>query len=285
MINFVQAEAECVYDMKKLHETVPKTQFLDYVNRFFDAIMKAVLEADKTSIQREYDFICKSIFLDLDINELTTNLYESFIELREFALKINVDSLADNINSLYNMGFEAPWILELGKWPETAKFVENFFRKTLGSEDFWLKIDELYQKSINLWEDISSTGQKELALILQYDITPFLEEFLNGLENLPGRKRVFSEFVRQFPSYFNQKQTFSRMNEKVCWFLKELHLMEFQAMKRVYGANNIFKKLTNIFFSNWPTEEVYPKSFDEFFQKLHAQVLTVISNIVGPCQN
>ena len=61
--------------------------------------------------------------------------------------------------------------------------------------------------------------------------------------------------------------------------------MEFHAMKRFYGGNNIFKKLTNIFFSNWPTEEVYPKSFDEFFQKLHAQVLTVINNIVGPCQN
>jgi len=300
--NAVLAEAECVYDMisesnSTLHETfsqvVSKEQFLDYVNRFYIAITNAIIDADKTTqfLQREYDFVWNSLFLDLDINKLTTNFYGSFLEFRKIALNVDMDALARNITSLVNMFLGAVRKMELGKFPEMERFVDNLLRKTLGSEDFWLKIDELYQKSLNEWEETYSNRQKDLASTLQYEIIPFFEEILYGLENIPENESVlkktvgFSEYVRYLPFFFDQKQTISRMNGNVCWVLNELYLMDFQTMKRIYGDNNIFKMLNNICFSNWPAGEEYPKSFDDFFEKMHALTLTVINNIVGPCQS
>ena len=77
----------------------------------------------------------------MDINELTTNFYGSFLAFRKIALKVDIDALAININKIGDMIFKAGWkFLVALDWPEMERFVDNLIRQTFGSEDFWLKI-------------------------------------------------------------------------------------------------------------------------------------------------
>jgi len=296
-------EANCLYDAipsgsstveQTLSELVPKEMYLDYVKRIIIAVENAVKNSDKTTqfIQREIDFVWNSLFLDMDINELTTNFYGSFLAFRKIALKVDIDALAININKIGDMIFKAGWkFLVALDWPEMERFVDNLIRKTFGSEDFWLKIDNFYQNGINELEDEYEIRRNDLTFYIEHMIKPFMKESLNVLENIPENEIVldkkigFVTYLRYLPSYFDQKNSVSRMNEKICWILREQKLMDFQNLKNGFGNNDTIKMFIEIFFANWPAGENYPKSFDDFFEKIHALLLTVIYNIVGPCQN
>jgi len=297
----VLAEAECFYDNissnnstveQTFSELVPKEMYMDYVERFYNAIINAVKNFDKSTqfVQREYDFFWNSLFTDLDINKLTTNFYGSFLEFRKIALNVDIDALALKINEIINMFGLAAWKTYKGEWPEMERFVDNLLRKTLGSEDFWLEIDDLYQMGINVWEEEYYKRQKDLAFTIEHKIKPFMKELLNILENLPENESVldkkigFGTYLRYLPSYFDQKNALSRMNEDICWILKEQKLVDFQTLKSFYGNGDAIKMFNEICFSNWPAGEEYPKSFDDFFEKIHALLLTMTNDIIGPCQ-
>ena len=74
------------------------------------------------------------------------------------------------------------------------------------------------------------------------------------------------------------------MNEDICWILKEQKLVDFQTLKSFYGNGDAIKMFNEICFLNWPAGEEYPKSFDDFFEKIHALLLTMTNDIIGPCQ-
>ena len=149
---------------------------MDYVQRFYNAIINAVKNFDKSTqfVQREYDFFWNSLFTDLDINKLTTNFYGSFLEFRKIALNVDIDGLALKINEIINMFGLAAWKTYKGEWPEMEQFVDNLLRKTLGSEDFWMEIGKpklnYYNLTLNLTLEIIKNSFKIIFYLLKVQI-------------------------------------------------------------------------------------------------------------------
>ena len=74
-----------------------------------------------------------------DFQELPKSM-RMMMKAREVLLKIDVEAEIENLNEIHYTIAQSVWKLKTGQWPEMAKFVDNFFRKTYGSREFWVRL-------------------------------------------------------------------------------------------------------------------------------------------------
>ena len=72
------------------------------------------------------------------------------------------------------------------------------------------------------------------------------------------------------------------MNRDFCsirWYADE----DYSAVKNEISNNDFTAQLTDLFFSNWPEKEIFPVSFDTFFERLFKMSMFVSKTITGLC--
>ena len=151
-LDVISSQASCLYDIldarnssasRVFIKNIQKEKFVLFVTEFVETLKKLV-KSEKTvwMVQMFYKTL-KSKVKSCDYDSLATELYSTIIKTRNILLNVDVEGLFELLDELYGTFFESVWKLKTGQWPELAKFVDNFFRKTYGSREFWVRLGTL----------------------------------------------------------------------------------------------------------------------------------------------
>ena len=151
-LDFVASQASCLYDILEVRNSsasrvfiknVEKEKFVLFVMEFVETL-KTLLTSEKTvpSVQMFYKTL-KSKIKSYDYDSLSTEIYSTFLKGRNLLVNVDIEGLFENLNEVHFSIAESVWKLKTGQWPEMAKFVDNFFRKTYGSREFWVRLGTL----------------------------------------------------------------------------------------------------------------------------------------------
>ena len=121
-----------------------KEKFVLFVTEISETLEK-VLMSEKTvpMIQMFYKTL-KSKIKSYDYNSLFVKLYSSFLQTRQLLLKIDILAEIENLNDIHFILAETVWKLKTGQSPEIAEFLDNFFRNTYGSREFWVRLGTFF---------------------------------------------------------------------------------------------------------------------------------------------
>ena len=148
-LDFVASQACCFYDILEVRNSsasrvfiknVEKEKFVLFVMEFVETL-KTLLTSEKTvpMVQMFYKTL-KSKIKSYDYDSLSTEIYSTFLKGRNLLVNVDIEGLFENLNEVHFDIAESVWKLKTGQWPEMAKFVDNFFRKTYGSREFWVRL-------------------------------------------------------------------------------------------------------------------------------------------------
>ena len=151
-LDFVASQACCFYDILEVRNSsasrvfiknVEKEKFVLFVTEFVETL-KTLLTSEKTvpSVQMFYKTL-KSKIKSYDYDSLSTEIYSTFLKGRNLLVNVDIEGLFENLNEVHFSIAESVWKLKTGQWPEMAKFVDNFFVKTYGSREFWVRLGTL----------------------------------------------------------------------------------------------------------------------------------------------
>ena len=125
-------------------KNVEKEKFVLFVNELVETLQKLVMSEKTVGMVQMLYKTLKSKIKSCDYDSLSTEMYSTFIKTRNILLKVDIEALFEHLNEIHFTIAESIWKLKTGQWPELAKFVDNFFRKTYGSRDFWVRLGTLF---------------------------------------------------------------------------------------------------------------------------------------------
>ena len=148
----ISSQASCFYDIldarnssmsRAFIKNVEKEKFVLFVNELVETLQKLVMSEKTVGMVQMLYKTLKSKIKSCDYDSLSTEMYSTFIKTRNILLKVDIEALFEHLNEVHFTIAESIWKLKTGQWPELAKFVDNFFRKTYGSREFWVRLGTL----------------------------------------------------------------------------------------------------------------------------------------------
>ena len=152
-LDMISSQASCLYDILEARDSsmsrvfiknVEKEKFVLFVAEFVETLKKLVMSEKTVGMIQMFYKTMKSKVKSCDYDTLSVEMYSTFIKMRNLLLKVDIDGLFENVNEIHFAIAESVWKLKTGQWPELAKFVDNFFRKTYGSREFWVRLGTFY---------------------------------------------------------------------------------------------------------------------------------------------
>ena len=151
-LDMISSQASCLYDILEARNSsasrvfiknVEKEHFVLFVTEFAGTLKKLVMSEKTVGMIQMFYKMLKSKIKSYDHDSLSTEMYSTFIKARNLLLKVDIEGLFEHLNDIHYTIAESVWKLKTGQWPELAKFVDNFFRKTYGSREFWVRLGTL----------------------------------------------------------------------------------------------------------------------------------------------
>ena len=148
----ISSQASCVYDILEARNSstsrvfvknVEKEKFVLFVTELVETLEKLVISEKTVGMIQMFYKTLKSKIKSYNYDSLSTEMYSTFIKARNLLLKVDIEGLFEHLNDIHYTIAESVWKLKTGQWPELAKFVDNFFRKTYGSREFWVRLGTL----------------------------------------------------------------------------------------------------------------------------------------------
>ena len=151
-IYFISSQAPCLYDALQARnsslsriftENVKKDKFLNFVEELSESLEKLVRSDKAVCMVQTFYKTLKSHMKSLEHNSLAAEVYLMFLRARKVLLNINIEKVFEHLNDIHFTLEVSFWKVQTGQWPEMAKFVDNFFRLTVGSREFWNRLGTL----------------------------------------------------------------------------------------------------------------------------------------------
>jgi len=296
-LDMISSQASCLYDILEARDSsmsrvfiknVEKEKFVLFVAEFVETLKKLVMSEKTVGMIQMFYKTMKSKVKSCDYDTLSVEMYSTFIKMRNLLLKVDIDGLFENVNEIHFAIAESVWKLKTGQWPELAKFVDNFFRKTYGSREFWVRLDEYYHESVEAMRRTYIERQKEFENLLTDEIIPFFQSLKLMLNRISQGDKELIDNIFDYIDFDvielnNYVRNMIDRNFLSCW--TRLHGMsDYDEMKNEVMACPDVQYLNTLIFSNWPPAEVFPPSFEEFAQKLHRTFWLAMSSVFGSCQ-
>ena len=151
-LDMISSQVSCLYDIldarnssatRVFIKNVEKEHFVLFVSEFVETLRQLVMSEKTVPMVQMFYKTLKSKVKSCDYDSLSTEMYSTFIKTRNLLLNVDIEGLFEHLNEVVFTFFESVWKLKTGQWPELAQFVDNFFRKTYGSREFWVRLGTL----------------------------------------------------------------------------------------------------------------------------------------------
>jgi len=279
--------------------------FERYVGPLSNAV-RNVLESRETieMIQLIYE-LTKSEIRAIDYNSLQPTLYYFVLQLKTVLMKPDIKELYATLNQTDYFIKESFWKYETGRWPEMDTFNYNFMRETLGKEEFWDRlpqqfIPEMVKETIpmmrdelknwleeNDFDDLADINMEEAADTFFEKLTSIMEMVADGdeaslhqlFEDIRGSK--WDEIVISYIETIADKLTSCNLATLAS------HLPSYDDIKSTITNNDFLQPIKTLLFNDWPQDEIYPESIDDFVGRIYDTRHSIFEAIFGkrPCDD
>ena len=291
----------CFYDKLSRSKATPyktfvanvsKERFLKFTNKMAQELKKLIKSEKTEQIVTKLMSSMKSKLLTIDTDKLTSKAYLVFLRTRSLVLGVDVEKVFEDLNEVHLLISKGIWQTYTGQWPAMVEFITNFFKFTFASEKFWLRVDTLYHQQVDQQKRFYQERQKSLESKMTDDILPFFRSLLEFMVDIREGKRTFiDDFISDL-----EKIDLNEMLSKHLTYLVDtlsrqylscytaLHgKPDFNLLAEAAQENDVAKAIKKLVFADWPKDEILPKGFDDFVEKLEQGILLVVSSSLGSC--
>ena len=160
--------------------------------------------------------------------------------------------------------------------------------------EFWWRVEALYREQLQISKKFYEDRTKLLQSNLIDDILPFFRAFLDFMVQLGEGKKTF---VDDYMSYLEKVDLDANIGEYM-YSLQAIiskHFLscytalwgkpDFALLAAAAEENTVVKSLKDLVFTNWPKDEILPKGFEEFVEKLTDEIMLITYSSLGACKD
>merc|ERR1711953_93131 len=257
---------------------------LEMFNRYFKRYvgdisksLKKVLESEYTleMVQLAYE-LTKSEIRAINYNHLQPTLNYFVLQLKTVLMKPDIKELWTTLNQTDHFVQESFWKFNTGRWPEMATFVDNLLRRTVGSIVFWDRltgpfIPEMKNEALEIVDDF------------KYELPDInLDTFFETLTSIifmiaDGDEASIRQIFKDIRG--------SKWDETVTSYIE----ITAEDIKYTITIRHPFflQPIKTLLFNEWPQDEIYPASIEDFVRGLYYTRHAIFSAIFGrrPCDD
>merc|ERR1719450_13578 len=295
-MQMIKSQIPCMYDAlverdssmsKMLTENIGREKFVQFVTEMTD-IISDLMTSEQTvpMIQMTYSTI-KSKIKSYDYNPLFSRLYFTFLQIRQILLKVDILAELENLNDIHYTLAHGLWKLKTGQFPELENFLDNFFRNTYGSRDFWVRLDVIYHEAVEMVRSMYVERQEQFETYMMNQTIPSLKALKLSMEKLAdGDSEPIMTYINSFecnlPELLDQMNNLISRKQLSC-MTRILGADDYEQMKVEMSEVPLLRSVRRLIFTDWPEDKVLTQGLDQLLGKIHRMVWLVISGLVGSC--
>jgi len=274
---------------------VPEDELVKFGKDFAAETFKAInsLEAE-FNLKSVIDAV-KKAFNQIDFDQTTGKVFLSYLKARSLVLGINVHDIFTRMDRLTFQLGQGWWRLSHGKWPEMIQFITNLVTKTIKSERFWQRLDEVYLEVVASFKLKYQERERMLEDVARNQLKPFMRELLSKMQRVQVKDEPM---VKQLVSWIEQrgKREFSIYVDiyltKVVTTLSKSYLAcftefygkpDFNELSAITSHNSVARWVHSVVVTDWPEAQPVPEGFPQFVEQLQETVLLLYSSVLGEC--
>merc|ERR1712080_58252 len=263
-------EVDCFYTIlasknvtlyNTLFETIPKEKVVSYIQEFVTNFVQVINSSELESNYGTLRDNLRNIIRNTDLDRVFSKMFLAFLRSRSLVLDVDIMEVFQNLDSLHRTIGEGWWSLTTGHWPEMVQFISTFVTKTIQSDKFWERLDELYHELVASYRTQYVERQQWLETSIKTQIIPFF-------------KRV-SELV----STKDKRQLTSLMKR-----LQSVDVVSYvEPTLDMAATNSVGGFIKSVVITDWPEGQKVPQNWPSFVMKLQDGVLLILSGVLGSC--
>jgi len=277
---------------KTFIENVPKKKFVKFTTEMIEELKK-LLKSEKTEkILTKWTVVIMNKLKTIDTEKLTSESYLVFLRARSLVLGVDLEKVFEDLDEVYATFWRGVWKTYTGQWPAMVEFISNFYKHTIVSKEFWVRVDTLYHDQVQLIKRFYQERQKSLESNMTDDILPFFRSLLKFMVQMrEGKKTFIDDYISEL-----EKVDINKMLSDIATPLAQVlsrHFLscytalhgkpDFDLVASAAEDNPLGKAIKELVFTNWPKEEILPKGFDDFVQKLADGIWLIVTSVLGSC--
>jgi len=275
-------------------QTVPEDKLVEYCHEFAS---KAFVVINSAEIEPNFNSVTDAVKKNLrntDFDSLTAKLFLSFLRQRSLVLGVDIREVFQELDNLHRTIGEGWNSLVTGQWPEMLEFMSTFMRKTVKSEVFWQKLDDLYHDLVQASKDVYLDRERWLEENIRTGLLPFMRSLMEKLElSRTADQSQVNSLVRMIEAvdlipYLEQPldQLISVTSRHFLSCYTALYgKPDFNQMSEMTATNPVISFMKSVVVVDWPEEQKVPEKFPEFVENLQEAVLLLLSSSLGSCSH
>ena len=203
----------------------------------------------------------KKAFNKIDFDRSTEKVFLSFLKARSLVLGIDVHEIFTRLDRLTFQLGQGWWKLSHGKWPEMIQFITNLVTKTIKSDRFWHRLDEVYLEVVASFKLKYQERERVLEEMARNQLKPFMEELLSKMQRVQVKDEPM---VKQLISWIEQNQfspyvdpiltriveTLSR--SYLACFTDFYGKPDFNELSAITSRNSVARWVHSLVVTDWP---------------------------------
>ena len=274
---------------------VPEDELVKFGKDFATETFKAInsLEAE-FNLNSVIDAV-KKAFNKIDFDQTTSKVFLSFLKARSLVLGINVHDVFTRLDRLTFQLGQGWWKLSTGQWPEMIELITKLVTKTIKSEPFWQRLDEVYLEVVASFKLKYEERERMLEDVAKTQLKPFMLEMLSKMQRVQVKDEPM---VKQLISWIEQRATgefslyVNMYLRKVVTTLSKGYLAcftefygkpDFNELSAITSQNSVARWVHSVIVTDWPEAQPVPEGFPQFVEQLQETVLLLYSSVLGEC--
>merc|ERR1712080_216773 len=270
-----------------LTETIPKEKVVSYIQEFvanfFQVINSSELESNYGTLRDNL----RNIIRNTDFDRVFSKMFLAFLLSRSLVLDVDIMEVFQNLDSLHRTIGEGWWSLTTGHWPEMVQFISTFVTKTIQSDKFWERLDELYHELVASYRTQYVERQQWLETSIKTQIIPFFKR----VSELAKDKRQLTSLMKRLQSVDVVSYVEPTLDMAVT-VLSRHYLScytafygkpDFNQLSNMVVTNSVGGFIKSVVITDWPEEQKVPQNWPSFVMKLQDGVLLILSGVLGSC--
>jgi len=270
-------------------ETIPKESLVSYIQefvaKFFEVINSSEIESNFETVRASL----RNIIRNTDFDRVFSKTFLIFLRSRSLVLDVDIMDVFQNLDSLHRTIGEGWWSLTTGRWPEMVQFIETFLTKTINSEKFWQRLDELYHELVANYRTQYEERQQWLETSIKTELIPFFKRVLelastkdkSQLTGLMTRLQSVDGVSYIEPALDNAVTTLSR--HYLSCYTEFYGKPDFTQLSNMMASNPVVSFIKSVVITDWPERQKVPENWPSFVMKFQDGVMIILSSVLGPC--
>jgi len=277
-------------------------KFNIYFKRYvgdFSKSLKKVLESEDTieMVQLIYE-LTKSEIKSIDYNSLQPTLDYFVLQLKTVLMKPDFNELYTTLNQTDYFIQESQWKAKTLRWPDMVTMADNTLRRTFGSIVFWDRLtgqfipemkneisdimdelkDYLVHNNVDM-EDVADTIFVKLTSIMFMVADGDDESIRQLFQDI--RRSKWDETVTSYIEIVGEELTSCNLATLASY------LPSYDEIKSTLMNNHFFQPIKTLWFNNWPQDEIYPASLEDYQRGIYDARFPIFIAVFGnrPCDD